>query len=139
MYTFDVLWSQKSTTHLLITNFQQQFQAQLQESQQRVIQLQQAVQQNQLAQQQQMANQFNQQQNQAVGQQNVPNPALGQQFDSRYQGAGGNQVIQNQNANQFGQNLPPNNQHKDVDLRFLNKQSLVCMLNFIKSMISTSH
>ena len=83
--------------------------------------------------------QFNQQQNQAVGQQNVPNPALGQQFDSHYQGAGGNQVIQNQNANQFGQNLPPNNQHKDVDLRFLNKQSLVCMLNFIKSMISTSH
>lgn len=117
----------KCTTYSVVTTFQQQFQAQLQESQQRVIQLQQAVQQNQLAHQQQIANQQQNVANQGVGQQNVVNQGMGQPINSANQGVGGNHVIQNQNFNQIGQNLPPNNQQRDVALKFLDQQSLVCI------------
>lgn len=127
----------KCTTYSVVTTFQQQFQAQLQESQQRVIQLQQAVQQNQLAHQQQIANLQQNVANQGVGQQNVANQGvdqqnvvnqgMGQPINSANQGVGGNHVIQNQNFNQIGQNLPPNNQQRDVALKFLDQQSLVCI------------
>lgn len=117
----------KCTTYSVVTTFQQQFQAQLQESQQRVIQLQQAVQQNQLAHQQQIANLQQNVANQGVGQQNVVNQGMGQPINSANQGVGGNHVIQNQNFNQIGQNLPPNNQQRDVALKFLDQQSLVCI------------
>lgn len=127
----------KCTTYSVVTTFQQQFQAQLQESQQRVIQLQQAVQQNQLAHQQQIANLQQNVANQGVGQQNVANQGvdqqnvvnqgMGQPINSANQGVGGNHVIQNQNFNKIGQNLPPNNQQRDVALKFLDQQSLVCI------------
>lgn len=117
----------KCTTYSVVTTFQQQFQAQLQESQQRVIQLQQAVQQNQLAHQQQMANLQQNVANQGVAQQNVVSQGMGQPINSANQGVGGNHVIQNQNFNQIGQNLPPNNQQRDVALKFLDQQSLVCI------------
>lgn len=117
----------KCTTYSVVTTFQQQFQAQLQESQQRVIQLQQAVQQNQLAHQQQIANLQQNVANQGVAQQNVVNQGMGQPINSANQGVGGNHVIQNQNFNQIGQNLPPNNQQRDVALKFLDQQSLVCI------------
>lgn len=139
--------SHECTTYYVVTPFQQQFQAQLQESQQRVIQLQQAVQQNQLAHQQQMANLQQNVGNQGVGQQNVANQGVGQQnvanqgvaqqnianqamgqpINSANQGVGRNHVLQNQNFNQIGQNLPPNNQQRDVALKFLDQQSLVCI------------
>lgn len=139
--------SHECTTFSVVTTFQQQFQAQLQESQQRVIQLQQAVQQNQLVHQQQMANlQQNANQgvaqqnvaNQGVAQQNLVNHAMGQPINSANQGVGGNHVIQNQNFNQIGQNLPPNNQHRDVALKFLDQQSLVCILCSLLSFYAQS-
>lgn len=145
-------WSiHKSTKPSVVTHFQQKFEVQLQEAQQRVLQLQQAVQQNQQANQQNVANQglgqpvnpANQGQGQPVNSANQgpvqpvnsANQGLGQNVNLPNQGFGAGHVQQNQNINEYGrnplnnQNLHPDNRAMDDTLKFIGQQALVCMRN----------